>query len=74
MVILPGFHAGNLPHFSPHNYRGISMGLQQTVMSQWTDCLNDGQMNPLMYGQKGFFLGLFHAGNFIQEHSQALSL
>ena len=28
-----GFCAGNLLRFSPHNYRGFSMGLQQTVMS-----------------------------------------
>ena len=30
---LPGFCEGNLPWFSPHNYRGVLMGLQQTVMS-----------------------------------------
>ena len=28
-----GFCAGNLPHFSPHNYRGFSTGLQQTMTS-----------------------------------------
>ena len=30
VVILPGFHADNLPC---HNYRGFSTGLQQTVTS-----------------------------------------
>ena len=33
VVILSGFHAGNLPWFSPHNYRGFSMGLQQMATS-----------------------------------------
>ena len=31
-VILLGFHAGNLPHFSLHDYSGILMGFQQMVM------------------------------------------
>ena len=29
---LPGFHAGNFPCFSPHYYRGTSMGFQLMVM------------------------------------------
>ena len=69
VVILPGFRAGNLSWISPHNYRGFLMGLQQTVTSRRTDCLNDGQMIPFMYRQKGFFLGFVHAGNFVQEYS-----
>ena len=28
-----GFCAGNLPYYSPHNYRGFSTGLRQTVTS-----------------------------------------
>ena len=40
-MILLGFCAGNLPHFSPHDYQGISTGFQADG-DEVTDRLSDG--------------------------------
>ena len=50
-VLLPGFHAGNLAHFSPHNYWGILMGFQLMVTDGLPDGSTDESDNVWMEGK-----------------------
>ena len=66
MVILVGIHAGNLWHLLP-SLLGISTGFQ-LMMTEWMiDCLMDQQMNLMMYGLKGVFLGFGLSENSVQQ-------